>query len=121
MEGPSVRIQGRILYITEDSGLLERQLDGSDITYDAGNDEPKLMGNISTDELTPGWVCYYYDETLARFCLVGLRGGKVGKDAVARGGFGVIVSASLTIGSTCADARKMSTMSTGSGMSASRA
>ena len=24
-----------------------------------------LLGNISTDEITPGWVCYYYDETLA--------------------------------------------------------
>ncbi len=39
--------------------------------------EPPLIDNISTDELTPGWVCYYYDETLARYCLVGLRGGEV--------------------------------------------
>jgi 3-isopropylmalate/(R)-2-methylmalate dehydratase large subunit len=27
--------------------------------------ERPLLGNISTDEITPGWVCYYYDETLA--------------------------------------------------------
>ena len=88
----SVRIQGRILYVTEDSALLEKQLTGEDVSYDALADEPKLVGNISTDELTPGWVCYYYDETLARFCLVGLRGGKVTKDAIKDGGFGVIVS-----------------------------
>jgi 3-isopropylmalate/(R)-2-methylmalate dehydratase large subunit len=80
------------LYVTEDSALLEKQLGGGSVTYDREKDEPKLVGNISTDELTPGWVCYYYDETLARFCLVGLRGGKVTKDAVKDGHFGVIVS-----------------------------
>ncbi|HVJ91329.1 MAG TPA: aconitase family protein [Labilithrix sp.] len=92
MSGSSVRIQGRILYITENAELLEKQLGGENILYDVENDEPSLVGNISTDELTPGWVCYYYDEMLARFCLVGLRGGKVGKDAIKNGGFGVIVS-----------------------------
>jgi 3-isopropylmalate/(R)-2-methylmalate dehydratase large subunit len=88
----AVQIKGRILYVTEDAALLERQLAGEDIRYDVEKNEPTLMGNISTDELTPGWVCYYYDETLARFCLVGLRGGKVVKDAIKNGGFGVIVS-----------------------------
>src|SRR4051812_6069434 len=96
MEGSSanrsVKIQGRILYITEDAALLEKQLAGGDVAYDVATNEPALVGNISTDELTPGWVCYYYDETLARFCLVGLRGGKIGKDAIKNGGFGVIVS-----------------------------
>ncbi|MBX3234421.1 MAG: 3-isopropylmalate dehydratase [Labilithrix sp.] len=88
----TVQIKGRILYVTEDPSLLERQLGGEDVTYDPAKNEPPLVGNISTDELTPGWVCYYYDETLARFCLVGLRGGKVGKDAIKDGKFGVIVS-----------------------------
>ena len=83
------RIEGRILYVTEDMALLEKQLAGEDLAFDP--DRP-LVSNISTDELTPGWVCYYYDETLARYCLVGLRGGKVGKDAIKGGGFGVIVS-----------------------------
>lgn len=92
MQGPSVQIKGRILYVTEDPTLLEKQLAGEDVAYDVERNEPTLVGNISTDELTPGWVCYYYDETLARFCLVGLRGGKVGKDAIKNGGFGVIVS-----------------------------
>src|SRR6185437_15367325 len=88
----SVKIQGRILYVTEDASLLEKQLGGEDVLYDEARDEPALVGNISTDELTPGWVCYYFDETLAHFCLVGLRGGKVTKDAIKSGGFGVIVS-----------------------------
>jgi 3-isopropylmalate/(R)-2-methylmalate dehydratase large subunit len=85
----SVRIQGRILYVTEDQELLERQLKGEDLPFDP---QRPLVSNISTDELTPGWVCYYYDDTLARYCLVGLRGGKVARDAIKGGGFGVIVS-----------------------------
>jgi 3-isopropylmalate/(R)-2-methylmalate dehydratase large subunit len=56
------------------------------------DDALSLVDNISTDELTPGWVCYYYDETLARYCLVGLRGGNIKRDAIKNGGFGVIVS-----------------------------
>ena len=88
---PTVRISGRILYVTEDLSLLERQLGGENLAFDA---ERPLVSNISTDELTPGWVCYYYDETLARYCFVGLRGGKVAKDAIKSGGFGVIVSGS---------------------------
>lgn len=92
MQGSSVRIEGRVLFITEDLALLEKQLAGGVVAYDVERDEPSLLGNISTDELTPGWVCYYYDETLARFCLVGLRGGKVGKDAIKDGGYGVLVS-----------------------------
>lgn len=83
------RIRGRILYLTEDLSLVERQLAGEDIAFDP--DRP-LIGNISTDEITPGWVCYYYDETLARYSLVGLRGGKFKQDSLKKGGFGVVVS-----------------------------
>src|SRR5215472_15150358 len=86
---PNVKIRGRVLYLTEDQSLLEEQLAGKTLTHDPAR---ALLGNISTDEITPGWVCYYYDETLARFCLVGLRGGKVKPDAVKNGGFSVIVS-----------------------------
>jgi 3-isopropylmalate/(R)-2-methylmalate dehydratase large subunit len=85
-----VRIEGRILYLTEDGDQLRRQLYGGEsLQFDP---DRKLVDNISTDELTPGWVCYYYDETLARYCLVGLRGGDVRRDAIKDGGFGVIVS-----------------------------
>jgi 3-isopropylmalate/(R)-2-methylmalate dehydratase large subunit len=86
---PAVSFPGRVLFLTEDPALLEEQLAGKDLPFDP--DRP-LLGSISTDELTPGWVCYYYDETLARYCLVGLRGGVVKRDAIKNGGFGVIVS-----------------------------
>ncbi len=88
----TVAIDGRILYLTADPALLERQLRGETLSSASFEDGGALLSNISTDEITPGWVCYYYDETLARYCLVGLRGGIVQKDDVKRGGFGVIVS-----------------------------
>jgi len=86
----SVKITGKPLFLTEDPELLRRQLRGEALKIDVEKDA--LINNISTDELTPGWVCYYYDETLARYCLVGLRGGVVQKDEIKNGGFGVIVS-----------------------------
>ena len=86
----SMKFDGRILYLTEDQDQLEGQLyRGENLDHDP---DRKLIDNISTDELTPGYVCYYYDETLARYCLVGLRGGAVKRDAVKDGGFSVIVS-----------------------------
>ncbi|WP_394832520.1 3-isopropylmalate dehydratase [Pendulispora rubella] len=88
-DAQTVRIEGKILQLTEDPGLLAAQLAGEELAWDP---ERALLGNISTDELTPGWVCYYYDETLARYCLVGLRGGVVQRDHIKNGGFGVIVS-----------------------------
>jgi 3-isopropylmalate/(R)-2-methylmalate dehydratase large subunit len=50
------------------------------------------MNNISTDEITPGWVCFYYDETLGQYVYVGMRDGAVKKDEVKNGGFAVVVS-----------------------------
>ncbi|MFO0759011.1 MAG: aconitase family protein [Byssovorax sp.] len=86
----SVKVSGKVLFLTEDAKLLDAQLKGETLAFDP--DKHPLVNNISTDELTPGWVCYYYDETLARYCLVGLRGGVVQRDAIKDGGFGVIVS-----------------------------
>ncbi|MBX3184368.1 MAG: 3-isopropylmalate dehydratase [Polyangiaceae bacterium] len=89
MTQTSIRITGKILQLTEDPELLQRQLAGEELDLDPSR---KLIDNISTDEITPGWVCYYFDETLARYSLVGLRGGLVEKDSIKDGGFGVIVS-----------------------------
>lgn len=86
----SVKVQGKILFLTKDEGSLKSQLEGG--TLASRPDAEALIDNISTDELTPGWVCYYYDETLARYCLVGLRGNVVQRDSIKNGGFGVIVS-----------------------------
>jgi 3-isopropylmalate/(R)-2-methylmalate dehydratase large subunit len=90
MRDSTINFNGRVLYLTEDEAELKAQLyDGVPLDYDPNR---KLVDNISTDEITPGWVCYYYDETLARYCLVGLRGGNIEKDAVKNGKFSVIVS-----------------------------
>jgi 3-isopropylmalate/(R)-2-methylmalate dehydratase large subunit len=88
---PTVSFEGRVLYLTEDPELLRAQLSGDKTLHHAdvfaGDTPLPLISNISTDELTPGWVCYYYDETLARYCLVGLRGGVVEKDSIKNGSF----------------------------------
>ncbi len=86
----SVKVSGKVLYLTEAADKLRAQLEGKAVAVDVETEA--LVNNISTDELTPGWVCYYYDETLARYCLVGLRGNVVQKDEIKNGGFGVIVS-----------------------------
>jgi 3-isopropylmalate/(R)-2-methylmalate dehydratase large subunit len=85
-----IRFDGRVLFLTEDTSLIRRQLkDGEDLPYDP---ETPLMNNISTDEITPGWVCFYYDETLGQYVYVGMREQAVEKDEVKNGGFGVVVS-----------------------------
>ncbi|HWS90695.1 MAG TPA: aconitase family protein [Pyrinomonadaceae bacterium] len=85
-----LRFGGRVLYLTEDVSLIRRQLEGEeDFEYDPGR---ALMNNISTDEITPGWVCFYYDETLGEYVYVGMREGAVKKDEVRDGGFAVVVS-----------------------------
>src|SRR3954447_684783 len=89
MRDALVKFNNRVLYLTEDTALLDKQLAGEVLRYDAGR---KLVDNISTDELTPGWVCFWYDETLGDYCLVGLRGGVVKKDSIKNAKASVIVS-----------------------------
>lgn len=79
----------RILYLTEDPALITAQLQGENLAFDK---ERPLRNNISTDEITPGWVCFHYDETLGRYSMVGLKGGVIEKDSIKDGGFDVIVS-----------------------------
>src|SRR5438445_6601672 len=96
-----IRFDGRILFLTEDTSLIRRQLEatGSEATaledelaQRLMNDDLPLMNNISTDEITPGWVCFYYDETLGEYVYVGMREGAIKKDEVKHGGFAVVVS-----------------------------
>jgi 3-isopropylmalate/(R)-2-methylmalate dehydratase large subunit len=85
-----IKFEGRTLFLTEETSLIRRQLEGAeDLAYDP--DVP-LMNNISTDEITPGWVCFYYDETLGRYVYVGMREQAVEKDEVKLGNFAVVVS-----------------------------
>ncbi len=85
----TIRFPGKTLFLTEDPDKLLGQLAGKDIAVGPGE---KLIDNISTDEITPGWVCYYYDDTLAEYSLIGLRGGHVKRNDVKNGGFSVVVS-----------------------------
>ncbi|MEM9695678.1 MAG: aconitase family protein [Myxococcota bacterium] len=85
-----VSVTGPSLYLTEDREALSRQLRGERLR--PAPDPERLIDNISTDEITPGWVCYYYDATLARYCLVGLRGGAIERDAIQQGGFSILLS-----------------------------
>ena len=91
---------GRILFLTEDTSLIRRQLEAGPeaaaleekLAQRLANNDLPLMSNISTDEITPGWVCFYYDETLGQYVYVGMREGAVKKDEVKTGGFAVVVS-----------------------------
>jgi len=88
----SVRFDGRILFLTEDPALLHRQLAGEDLAWTPAI---KLRDDISTDEITPAYICYYYDETLGQFPYLGLKAGSefpVVRGSVKQGGFAVSVS-----------------------------
>ena len=96
-----IEFSGRILFLTEDTSLIRRQLEASgseakaledELVQRLINDDLPLMNNISTDEITPGWVCFHYDETLGQYVYVGMRDGAVKKDEVKNGGFAVVVS-----------------------------
>src|SRR5689334_5913758 len=97
----SIKFDGRILFLTEDTSLIRRQLEASgdeaqaleaELAKRLTSDDLPLMSNISTDEITPGWVCFYYDETLGDYVYVGMRDAAVKKDEVKNGGFAVVVS-----------------------------
>src|SRR4051794_26614129 len=91
-----LKFEGRILFLTEDTSLIRRQLEGEDLEAELAArlaaDQLPLLSNISTDEITPGWVCFYYDETLGQYVYVGMREGAVKKDEVKNGNFAVVVS-----------------------------
>jgi len=95
-----VKFTGRILFLTEDTSLIRRQLEAGDKAAEVEqelaerllNDDLPLMSNISTDEITPGWVCFYYDETLGQYVYVGMRDAAVKKDEIKNGAFAVVVS-----------------------------
>jgi 3-isopropylmalate/(R)-2-methylmalate dehydratase large subunit len=92
-----VRLQGRILFLTEEPELVRKQLTGWDLPWDTKNPahNPKLRDDISTDEITPAHYCFYFDRTLGEIPYVGLRCGDtlpIGRGDVKRGGFVCSVS-----------------------------
>ena len=96
-----VKFTGRILFLTDDTSHIRAQLEAqgdererleAELASRLQSDDLPLMSNISTDEITPGWVCFYYDETLGQYVYVGMRDAAVKKDEVKNGGFAVVVS-----------------------------
>src|SRR3954453_14255772 len=92
-----VRLQGRILFLTEDPELIRRQLAGEDLPWDTKNpaNNPKLHDDISTDEITPAHYCFYFDQTLGEIPYLGLKCGNetpITRGSVKQGGFVAAVS-----------------------------
>ncbi|HYR30597.1 MAG TPA: aconitase family protein [Gemmatimonadales bacterium] len=87
-----VRLEGRLLFLAEDADVVRRQLAGEDLAW---TQAIKLRDDISTDEITPAYICYYFDETLGQFPYLGLKCGDefpITRGAVKAGGFVASVS-----------------------------
>ena len=87
-----VKFNGRVLFLAEDPSLVAAQLRGEDLPWDPAM---KLRSDISTDEITPAYICYYFDETLGEFPYLGLKAGEefpITRGSVKQGNFAVSVS-----------------------------
>ena len=87
-----VQLNGRILFLAEDPALVRSQLEGTDLDPE---NIPALRSDISTDEMTPAYICYYFDETLGEFIYLGLKCGDqfpIKRNDVKNGGFIASVS-----------------------------
>jgi 3-isopropylmalate/(R)-2-methylmalate dehydratase large subunit len=84
-----IRFDGRVLFLVDDAELIRRQLEGENLEL-TRELRAKLRSDISTDEITPAYICYYYDETLGEFPYLGLRAGgefPIKQGSVKQGGF----------------------------------
>ncbi|HKY03251.1 MAG TPA: aconitase family protein [Blastocatellia bacterium] len=87
-----VQLKGRILFLAESAALVREQLEGRDLDL---NEIPALRDNISTDEITPAYICYHFDEKLGEFVYIGLKCGDefpIKRGDVKNGGFAISVS-----------------------------
>lgn len=87
-----ISFDGRLLFLTEDPEGVSRQLAGEDLDPDATG---PLRDQISTDEITPAFICYHFDEKLGDFPYLGLKCGEafpVKEGSVRAGGFAVSVA-----------------------------
>lgn len=64
---------GRVLFLTDDAELLRRQLEGGEDLAFAPEVRACLRDQISTDEITPAYICFFFDETLGDFPYLGLQ------------------------------------------------
>ena len=78
----TVRLHGGLLVLTEDAGLLAAQLNRTTTVPSAALVREPLLDNVSTDEIIPGWCCYWYDERLGDYAYLGLRHARPEEGAV---------------------------------------
>ena len=69
----TLSLDGRILYLVDDSTLMAAQLEGGEDLDFTADLKARLRDQISTDEITPAYICFFYDETLGDFPYLGLR------------------------------------------------
>src|SRR5688572_28912349 len=90
-----MRFDGRVLFLVDDAGLMKQQLEeGADLQL-TPELKATLRDQISTDEITPAYICYYFDDTLGQFPYLGLKAGgefPVTRGSVKEGGFVCSVS-----------------------------
>jgi 3-isopropylmalate/(R)-2-methylmalate dehydratase large subunit len=87
-----VQLNGRVLFLAEDAEVVRSQLSGNDIEP---HRIPSLRNDISTDEITPAYICYHFDEQLGEFVYIGLKCGDefpIKRNDVKNGGFVCSVS-----------------------------
>jgi len=72
-EAEPVRLRGPVLVLTEDPGLIAAQLDRTVTASPDALVRQPLLDNVSTDEIIPGWCCYWYDRRLGEYAYLGLR------------------------------------------------
>lgn len=88
----ALRFDGRILFLSEDADKVARQLQGEDMALEEAR---PLRAQISTDEITPAFICYHFDAKLGDFPYLGLKCGDAfpcREGLVKAGGFAVSVS-----------------------------
>ena len=86
-----MKLDGRILWLTDDAALVEAQLSGTDLEV-ASDDPPPLHFGVNTDAMINGAACTlgYTGEILGPYFLESFKE-VVGKNAVKDGGFQVVV------------------------------
>jgi 3-isopropylmalate/(R)-2-methylmalate dehydratase large subunit len=81
----------KILYLSQDPGLIRRQLAGEPLTREQAG---PLRDDVSTDEITPVHIMSHYDDSLGDFAHTGLRCGQdspIERRALRQAGFAVLV------------------------------